>query len=267
VTYSEADLPPLLVERIRSAAGVTKSQNNASQDDLASGSASQISSAPFFDAINMSEAIALYSAVRALRPTHSAEIGFCCGGSGMAILKALQDNGIGTHHVCDPYQMSYAKGAGLSNLETAGLKSRLDFHLAFPESVVPGFPRLQFAFIDASHLFDLSVLDFVLIDKKLDVGGVVAFHDLWMASLQKLTRFILNNRGYKLYTPPGVPEFRNTDGFLRQTVASILRCLPRSDKIFTQELLRPWVSLPIGNVVMFQKLSEDDRDWRHFVRF
>ena len=68
-----------------------------------------------------------------------------------------------------------------------------------------GFPRVQFAFIDASHLFDLSVLDFTLIDKRLDVGGVVGFHDLWMPSLQKLVRYILTNRDYVPYRCPGRP--------------------------------------------------------------
>ena len=43
----------------------------------------------------------------------------------------------------------------------SGLAQRMHFTRSFPEVTVPELPALQFAFIDASHLFDLSVLDFV----------------------------------------------------------------------------------------------------------
>ena len=148
------------------------------------------------------------------------------------------------HHVCDPYQTSYTKGKGRKNVQAAGLDKWLDFHEAFPGETIPGFPRLQFAFIDASHLFDLSVLDFVLIDKKLDIGGVVAFHDMWMASLQKLARFILLNRGYRLYAPPGVSPTVPRSGWLRRTFVAGLRHLPAAERIFAQELLMPWSGVP-----------------------
>ncbi|MBA4189057.1 MAG: hypothetical protein C0467_13750 [Planctomycetaceae bacterium] len=265
MVYSESDLPPLLVDLIRSAQGATRSEAVASQADLCTGEVA-VDAPPFFDAISLSEAIEIYTAVRFIKPTDSAEIGFCCGGSGMAILKALADNDRGTHHVCDPYQTSYANGTGRGNVETAALADRLKFHEAFPEQVVPIFPRLQFAFVDASHLFDLSVLDFVLIDKKLDVGGVIAFHDLWMGSLQKLTRYILRNRGYRLFAPPGAP-LRPRTTWSRRVIGAILRRFPGADKVFTQELLHPWTTFGIGNLLMLQKIHDDDRDWRHFVRF
>src|SRR5438093_918687 len=83
-----------------------------------------------------------------IRPGASVEVGFCCAGSGLAILKALADNGYGIHHACDPYQSSYAKNAGLNNVAVAGLQDRLQFHEAFPEETLPKVPRLQFAFVD-----------------------------------------------------------------------------------------------------------------------
>jgi predicted O-methyltransferase YrrM len=272
MTFSETDLPQLLVRRIRSAVA-SRSGSNTTQKDLADATSPTVQTASvepaFFDAINLEEALSLYTAVRQLRPMATAEIGFCCGGSGLAILKAHADNGeAGAHWACDPYQTTYAKQAGLKNVAAAGLTERLRFYEAFPEEVVATFPRVQFAFIDASHLFDLSMLDFVLIDKKLDIGGVMAFHDLWMPSLQRLVRFILNNRGYQLYHPMGMPSVaRPSGGRLRRTVAAVLRRLPRADRVFTQELLRPWTGFGIGNVVMLEKIHEDNRDWRHFARF
>jgi predicted O-methyltransferase YrrM len=266
-TYGEKDLPPLLVELIR-AARVSPSSGQTTQADLAeSRIAAGERDRAFFDAIDLAEAIAIYSTVRETCPSASVEIGFCCGGSGLAILKALDDNGRGIHYACDPYQSSYAKNAGLNNVAQAGLQNRLRFHETLPEETLPNLPRLQFAFVDASHLFDLSVLDFVLVDKRLDVGGILAFHDSWMPAIQKLVRYILNNRGYQIYRAPDVPAHRSWRGRLRGLAGRLLRPLPRAEAIFTQELLRPWESFPIGSIVMLEKVREDDRDWRHFRAF
>src|SRR5207253_9411867 len=111
----------------------------------------------------------------------------------------------------DPFQEKY-EDAGLAMAARAGLDSRLQFHRKFAEEVLPTLPRLQFGFIDSSHLFDLTIEEFVMMDKKLDVGGMVAFHDMWMGSLQKFLRYVLSNRAYRLvrsFDAP-LPQYRTT---------------------------------------------------------
>jgi predicted O-methyltransferase YrrM len=268
MAFSADDLPPLLCRLIDNAQA-SPSTRDTTQRNLAEGrpAASQDQQI-LFDAINKAEAVELYSAVRKVNPTASIEIGFCCGGSGLAILKALEDNKRGEHFACDPYQSTYARGAGLRNVQAAGLQARLRFHEAFPEAVVPGFPRIQFAFIDASHLFDLSLLDYVLVDKLLDVGGVVGFHDLWMPSLQKLVRYILSNRKYEVYHLADNHAAKVPVGRLRLLAANVARFVPGSEKIFAPELLQPWGTFGIaGNIAFLRKTGEDQRDWRHFVPF
>lgn len=77
----------------------------------------------------------------------------------------------------------------------SGVETRLRFHEKFPEEVVPQLePGFGFAFIDASHLFDLTLLDFILVQKKLEPGAIIGFHDLWMPPLQKLWRYLTSNR-------------------------------------------------------------------------
>lgn len=266
--YSEKDLPPLLTRLIKTASA-SPAQRHTTQSNLAEvDTPAEQQGGTFFDAISLAEALELYSAVRNVRPTASAEIGFCCGGSGLAILKGLEDNEYGIHYACDPYQTTYARNAGLRNVVEAGLVGRLCFHEAFPEAVLGILPRIQFAFIDASHLFDLSVLDFVLIDKRLDVGGVVGFHDLWMPSLRKVVRYILANREYEVYTAPGALPQSPKAGWLRRSVATAVRIVPRAEDIFTQELLRPWAEFGIhGNLALLRKTAEDSRDWRNYVSF
>lgn len=215
------------------------------------------------DAINVAEAALLYQTVRALRPTHSAEIGFRDGGSCLAILHALHENGMGVHHVCDPFQASYAKGAGLRNVAQSGLDGRFRFTEDFPERMFVDLPRIQFAFIDASHLFDHTMFDFVLVDRKLEVGGVVGFHDLWMPSLRRVVRYILTNRQYEPYLPSTEPV-----AFSRRVVPALLKAIPKADRIFSPDLLAPWPSFKApGNLVLLRKLADDRRDYQHHVTF
>jgi hypothetical protein len=268
MAYTETDLPPLLCRLIENPQASPSDQQTTQGQLATERTVSDENGQAFFDAINKAEALELYSAVRDIRPNASVEIGFCCAGSGMAILKALDDNRHGTHHACDPYQTSYAGAAGLKNVEAAGLQARLRFFEDFPENVVPKLPRLQFGFIDASHLFDLSMLDFVLVDKMLDVGGVLGFHDLWMPSLQKLVRFIISNRAYEVYRAPGQLPVVPRLGPLRRAATAIARVVPRANKVFAPELLRPWAHFGIpGNIALLRKTAEDRRDWRHFVPF
>lgn len=220
----------------------------------------------FVDAVTLDEALDLYHRVRQARPAATGEIGLYSGASTLAILQALQDADGGEHFACDPFQGALGN-VGLANIERAGLTARLRFSALFPEEAVPGWPRLDFAFIDASHLFDLTVLDFVLIDKRLHVGGVLALHDLWMPALQRVARWAVTNRGYVMEIGgqrPRTPAMR-----ARSAIADGLRRLPHADRVFTQDVLRPWFEIePSGaHMIFLRKTVDDDRDWRFFRAF
>ena len=228
---------------------------------------------PLHSNIAADEAVALYSLIRQLRPRASAEIGFALGVSGLAILGALEANGgDGTHYVCDPRQTALVAGQGLEHVRRAGLGHRLQFHEKYPEEIFPSLPPLQFAFIDASHHFDLSLLDFILVDKRLDIGGLVGFHDLWMPSLQKAVRYILANRAYRIH-PASLPDpakptpAPSLHQRLSTAAKKILRALPRSDRFLAPEILKPWADFHLGNMVFLEKIAPDSRDWRHHVPF
>ncbi len=193
---------------------------------------------PLLANVSIAQAQRLYDLVRALQPEVTIEIGLAHGISAMAIVQALHDNGRGVHHVVDPFQGSSWDGIGLANLERAGLAGRVRFSEAFAEEVVPALPRAGFAFIDASHLFDLTLVEFVLVDKRLEVGGVIGFHDLWMVSLQKVARYVLTNRHYRIRedVPPPV---ETTDRWRRkQRLSKLAGRVPRAERIFRPEVLR-----------------------------
>jgi predicted O-methyltransferase YrrM len=165
----------------------------------------QVGDMPLNSNISIPETLTLYRLLRHLKPSFSAEVGFAQGISTVAILKALSDNNAGLHHVMDPFQADYGD-AGLSIVAKAGLDSRMQFHRNFAEEVIPGLPILQFGFIDSSHLFDLTICEFVMMDRKLEVGGMIAFHDMWMPSLQKFLRYVLANRSYEQFRISDAPS-------------------------------------------------------------
>jgi predicted O-methyltransferase YrrM len=264
VAYSYDDLPPLLTARPPAVGGPAE---RATQTDLHEMRSDAVETSTFVGSVSLGEALELYSVVRDLRPTATLEIGMLTGASTLAILKALSDAGSGEHYVCDPFQSTYARSAGLRNVRSAGLDDRLHFHEAFPESCVPDWPAAQFAFIDGSHLFDLTILDFVLVDKRLEVGGLVGFHDMWMPALQKVVRWAVTNRAY---VPTGASG-RAAAGRERAKggIARLLRRTPRAAQIWSQELLHPWHDLePSGaQMVFLRKTREDERDWRDYAPF
>lgn len=218
---------------------------------------------PLHSNVALPEAERLYDTVRALRPSNSAEVGFAQGISAMAILQAILDNGAGEHHVMDPFQARF-EDAGLAMVERAGLGARLRFYRKFSEEVIPGLPRLEFAFVDGSHLFDHTLADFVLLDKKLAVGGMIAFHDTWMESLQKAVRYILANRAYEIvpdpaHAMPGRAKKRYLPG--------LSRLIPGRERLFRPEILRPWREMGAANLVVLKKMGDDTRDWQFHAPF
>jgi hypothetical protein len=134
--------------------------------------------------------------------------------------------------------------------------------------VIPGLGSIQFAFIDASHLFDLTLMEFNLVDKKLDVGGVVGFHDLWMPSLQTLFRYIQRNRAYDVWYPRGFepPALKSRTG-LKAKLRGLLSRLPKAEQIFSREWLHPWASEGLGNMVLLRKRAQDQRHWTFHEKF
>jgi hypothetical protein len=218
--------------------------------------------------VSEQEASGIYEVVKHLQPENSCEVGFYQGFSALSILQALEDNGKGTHYACDPSESTLAKNIGLENAKNASLAHRLQFHECCLEDLYPHLPNLQFAFIDASHLFDLTLCEFLLIDKKMDIGGVVGFHDLWMPSLRKLLDFILSNRSYEFFTPSGSNEkfHEGSNKGLKKLLIILFMSRPKLKKLLnTQIIFDQKYSIP--NMVFLKKTADDNRKWTHYNDF
>lgn len=155
--------------------------------------------------ISKGEAELLYQVVRENTPEFVLETGMAYGISSIAILQACEHNNIGVSHIIDPFQ-SYYRDIGLSMVRKAGLECRLCYHRAYLWEVMPKLGRIDFAFIDSSHLFDHTLLEFVLIDQKLKLGGWIGFHDFLLPAIQSVVSFIVENRGYEMITVNDLPN-------------------------------------------------------------
>jgi predicted O-methyltransferase YrrM len=223
--------------------------------------------APLDSNVSESEAASLYEAISITAPIASVEIGLAHGVSAMAIIGAIAQIKAGHHHIIDPHQRRYGY-TGKTVLERAGYAPYFTLYEKIAAEVLPGLGPIQFALIDSSHLFDLTIEEFVLIDRKLLVGGIVAFHDLWMPSIRSVIRYILNNRAYEVwrgYTP------KATSTSARQNIAKwmawVLSRVPNGSRLFAPSLMQPIDYESLGNLVFLRKLANDIRDWRYHKPF
>ncbi len=216
---------------------------------------------PLRAAVTFEEAGLLYELVRTIQPVSSLEIGLGQGISTLAILGALKDNGFGHHHIIDPYEATF-DDAGLAAIERAALTPYMTFYPTHSEYVIPRLSEIDLAFIDASHLFDLTLADFVLIDKKLRPGGIIGFHDLWLPSYCQILDYVLSNRAYTPYnwTPPQLTGWRQ---WLSRFVASYSGL----SRIVNERLFTVPPSAGAPNLALIQKLRQDTRNWDFHVRF
>jgi SAM-dependent methyltransferase/predicted O-methyltransferase YrrM len=139
--------------------------------------------------------------VRDLGLTRTLETGMAYGISTLAICSVHAERGAGSHVAIDPYQSSDWGAIGLLNLRRAGLEERARVIEARSDEALPRLrdagERFDFALIDGLHLFDATLVDFFHVDRMLDAGGVVVFHDTWMPAVAQAVAFVRANRAYE----------------------------------------------------------------------
>jgi hypothetical protein len=87
-------------------------------------------------------------------------------------------------------------------------------YLALP-SLVDQEARFGLVYIDGSHVFDHVIIDAFHSDLLLDVGGIMAFNDCWMPSVDRAIRFVAHYAGRELDV--GLPrDFEGRQWLLRR---------------------------------------------------
>jgi predicted O-methyltransferase YrrM len=157
----------------------------------------------FHSGINEPEAEMISRAITDIKAKNTLEVGLAMGASAITFCdSARRINQSSMHYAIDPYQFKDYGGVGVNLINEAGFsdnfkllegKTHEVFHYFFENKV-----ELDMAFIDGWHTFDYTFADFFLIDKVLKVGGLLAFHDMYGLSKQKVLNFIKTHRDYEI---------------------------------------------------------------------
>lgn len=206
-------------------------------------------------AVTFDTGAVLYELVRATRPKRTLEIGLAYGLSALFICQALRDNGEGHHDAIDPHQKKGYQSVGLLNIERACLQDLFAFHHAPSHQVLPALceqaQQYDFAFVDGSHLFDYTLVDFFYIDRLLGIGGHMVFDDLWMPSVRKVVSFALTNKPYVLVRNRWPRRTRATRWLMR-----FLR------RVVQNPVARDWkLKMLPENTAVIEKIGADERRW------
>lgn len=217
--------------------------------------------------ISLTEGLFLQQVVEEIKPQVSLEIGVAFGISSMFICEVLDHIGAKKHIAIDlgPIKKSGTDeldrfGLGLLNLERCGYDNLVEAYAMPSEIALPDLlrkdQRLQFAFIDGWHSFDHALVDFFYINKMLDVGGIVAFHDAVHPNIRKLVHHVSTYPAYRLYGAVKRPKaiFNTQRKGIEKYIAFVL---------FLTRQLYPYRP----NCIALQKVAEDQRDWTWYRNF
>lgn len=248
---------------------------------LATGSvtAADGSTIPLTSEVSATAGEALQALVTRCHAMVSLEVGLAYGVSALFICDTLVAHGGRKHIAIDPYQLGIDSmpfeagvsapgvgfaGLGLLNLERAGYKDLVEFHnepsyRALSRLEMSG-EHIDFAFIDGWHTFDYVMVDFFLVDRILNVGGIVVFDDALYPAIRKVARYIATHRrytpvdGFGLALPTLARRTLNTVamGFQRRGLRTLARPL-------RPDLREPdgHLGLPSGNLIAFTKNADD----------
>ena len=226
-------------------------------------------------AANVSEdqGIFLQELIREVKATKTLEVGMWFGISTLFICDELSQAANAHHITIDPNQLRDVNGAGLNNIKMAGYEKMVEpylvsSHVALPEILSKG-TILDFAFIDASHLFDYTLLEFFYIDKMLRVGGILCFDDVTMPGVRKVCQFMVRNRAYKVVG--AMPDLTNPATQKKyERIKQAVGMLGPLKRLVKPEYLDPDINYgltPGTRCVAFIKEAEDTETLRPWYQY
>ena len=171
------------------------------------------------------------------------------------------------HLVIEPDTTSYGTAA-MYNIEKEGLSKYMDIRNDYSDKILATLflenQRIQYAYVDTTKQFDVVLQDFYMINKILDVGGVIIFDDCgggW-PGIQRVARFINTLPHYKVLAGHGKsnPSFRNKCfqalGFF------LVKLIPYKKILYPTISFKSDRELVLDfNCIAFQKVTEDNRNW------
>jgi predicted O-methyltransferase YrrM len=219
---------------------------------------------PLHSAIDAAEAACLSELVEAdPTVTRTLEVGCGYGVSALTIAGATAGRPGADHTVIDPHQRTEWDGAGLLQLERAGLTHVTPIERpseqALPELAATQAGRFHLVFIDGWHTFDHVMVDAFYATRLLAVGGYLALDDVTFPSVRRAVDHLLAFPCYAQHAVVALPVRRTLKRRLARFVLSVL---PRR---WGAAALAPELRRRIAgreeSLVVLRKISADERNW------
>jgi len=221
----------------------------------------------FHSGINELEAHMLVKAINDLKPMNTLEIGLAMGASAICFADAASKINPGSmHYAIDPNQFTDYGGAGVQIIKDSGLSNNFKliegkthevFHYFLDNKI-----KVDMAFIDGWNTFDYTFIDFFFIDKILNDGGILAFHDMNGLSKQKVLNFILTHRDYEVLT-----QYKIHDKNFAKTMKFFLWRIRKSPRLFFSKFHWTFQTKSPYGILFLRKKSSFEPDFTFYKHF
>ncbi|MGE3340316.1 MAG: class I SAM-dependent methyltransferase [Alphaproteobacteria bacterium] len=218
---------------------------------------------PLHSAIDAAEAACLSAVIEAdPAVTRTLEVGCGYGVSALTIAGATAGRPGASHTIIDPHQEKEWDGAGLQQLERAGLSHaslmERPSEFVLPELAATEAGRFHLVFLDGWHTFDHVMVDAFYATRLLAIGGYLACDDVTFPSVRRAVDYLLACPCYELHAAAAVPARRT---WKRRFARVGLSLLPGPVAEALTPALRRRIQGPDESLVVLRKVRADERNW------
>lgn len=192
------------------------------------------------------------------------EVGCAYGMSSLHICKGLQGRPGARHTILDPFQNSQWDGAGIRNLEEAGV-DYFEWIEEFSEFALPRLLgeqecRYDLIFIDGWHTLDHTLLDCFYATRLLRTGGYLVVDDIVLPPVRKALHYLAQYPCYKTFRTLSGAQSPTLKLRLLRTLAGALSSHHRK-ALLHPELEHRLFGDRTVRMLALQKVSADTRNW------
>jgi predicted O-methyltransferase YrrM len=192
------------------------------------------------------------------------EVGCAYGLSSLHICKALQGRPGAKHTILDPFQNSQWDGAGIRNLEEAGV----DYFEWIEELSEVALPRLlegqegryDLVFVDGWHTLDHTLLDCFYATRLLRTGGYLVVDDIVLPPVRKALQYIAQYPCYRTFSTLSGKQSPTLRLRLLRALAGALPAQSRGSLLHPDLEHRLFGDRTV-RMLALQKVSADTRNW------
>ena len=229
---------------------------------------SQGEAVPLHSNTSLEQGLFLQEMFDLVKPLQSLEVGFAYGISSMFILEKHKElnSKVGAHIVIEPDY--YWGGAAEYNIEKENLSQYIQIKRDFSDKVMAGLflenVRVQFAYVDTTKQFDIIMHDFFMLDKILDIGGIIVFDDCggsW-PGVQRAVRFINTLPHYDKIGAHSKIMMTKKRRIANSVISFLIKLIPFKNKIYEGIDFSTNSQLGLDYCcIAFKKKDEDKRAW------